>query len=193
MTDRSDELKRRIARAVEAGSFRSGRPIGLLSKQRLERMLGRPLPEVSIHDTEPAGVLADALQARAFTVGRHMFLPHSATLAHFAEDRGLLAHEMVHATQSAPSFPPGPPVGVTSGEKPIVRMASPSGTATSEHRMEREAASAEQEAMAHHDDSPRNDDSDRPDPALIADRVYRLIANELSLNRERSPERVLGR
>ena len=81
----------------------SGRPLGSSDRAFFEPRLGADLSTVRLHDDAASAEVAEALDARAFTVGRHIFFgcgnaPHSSLSA-----RHLLAHELVHTLQQGAS------------------------------------------------------------------------------------------
>jgi hypothetical protein len=190
--NREDETKQRIAESVSAGELGPGRPIGLLVHQRLERMLGRSLPDARVHETEEAALMTDALDARAFTVGTDIFAPASALRQEFAAGRGLLAHELVHAAQSSPPLKGdlSSHTRTVQSDGVMARTALRSRAAQHESHFEAEAAAAE--AVAGGIDQSRDqheESTPAPDPELVADRVYRLMVEESQLFRERKAMR----
>ncbi|HYE29049.1 MAG TPA: DUF4157 domain-containing protein [Allosphingosinicella sp.] len=82
-------------RAAEA----RGRPLRPAARQWFEARLGATLTDVRLHEGAEAETLAEALNARAFTHGRHVFLGPGEGDLRSAESRRLLAHELAHAVQ----------------------------------------------------------------------------------------------
>src|SRR5689334_15318589 len=75
----------------------------------VERLLGRSLGDVRVHDSAQAGELAGRLGARAFTAGRHVYLPADLLHAPTPPRAALLAHELSHAVEQAGAPPALPP------------------------------------------------------------------------------------
>jgi hypothetical protein len=99
------------AAASSAGSG-PGAPMAPGPRATLERGLGVDLGGVRVHRDRDAGEAARTLGARAFTVGRSIWLGHGET----EQDLGLMAHETAHVLQAdgvlrrAPAAaPPAPP------------------------------------------------------------------------------------
>ncbi|MBN1323496.1 MAG: DUF4157 domain-containing protein [Methanotrichaceae archaeon] len=61
------------------------------------------LSQVRLHSDESASAWADRLQARAFTIGSHIFLRSDGLDSGSHEGQGLLAHELVHVMQQNPA------------------------------------------------------------------------------------------
>src|SRR5690348_7655074 len=74
----------------------------------VERLLGRSLSDVRVHDSSQAGDLARRLGARAFTVGRHVYARPELLRAPAPQAAALLAHELTHTVEQAgtPAAPP---------------------------------------------------------------------------------------
>ena len=86
-------LDAEVARTVRAPGLGETLLPGI--RARLERGLGVDLAALRIHTGERAHAAARRLGARAFTVGRHVYLGERATV----HDDALLAHEAAHAIQ----------------------------------------------------------------------------------------------
>ena len=152
----------------------------------LERLLGRSLADVRVHDSSQAGALAARLGARAFAAGRHIYVRPDLLRPLTPQGVALLAHELTHAVEqsdapalAAPAMPlltaagPGP----AAPAPPAVQRATPSGGG------EHSAVAAETAAL-------RSGQAGRPaaapiDPQAVADRVYRRIVDDLRTDRER--------
>lgn len=82
----------------------AGRPLDVVSRAYFEPRLGTDLSDVRIHDESDAARAADAVGARAFTVGNHIAFAQSRQNPGAPSGDRLLAHELVHvAQQRAPS------------------------------------------------------------------------------------------
>lgn len=81
-------------------------------RARVEPVVGRDLSGVRVHHDAAAGQAAEMLRARAFAVGRHVFLGRGESPG----DLGLMAHELAHAaralrgTSAEGALVPGPVV-----------------------------------------------------------------------------------
>jgi hypothetical protein len=90
----------------------------------LERLLGRSLADVRVHDSGQAGALAARLGARAFAAGRHIYVRPDLLRPLTPQGVALLAHELTHAVEqsdapaiAAPAMPllTAPPAGPAAG------------------------------------------------------------------------------
>ena len=68
---------------------------------RMGQALGRELPPVVIHTDEAAAQAAEALNARAFAQGHHIYFARGAWAPGTREGDELLAHELTHVVQDA--------------------------------------------------------------------------------------------
>jgi len=68
-------------------------------RERMGSALGQPLPGVVIHTDEAAAKAAEALNARAFAQGYHLYFGAGAFTPGTAEGDELLAHELTHVLQ----------------------------------------------------------------------------------------------
>jgi hypothetical protein len=172
----------------------------------LERRLGRSLADIRIHDTALAGQLAARLGARAFTVGRDIYVRPELLRPVTPEGAALLAHEVVHALQQSgaadlpmPLLRPGTPTGPRSAQAgqvaregasvPVQRQ--PAGGAGSLPIQRWAAGQPQRELVAEAVEAAalqRRADAGpqvQIDPEMLADRVYRLMVRELQLDGER--------
>ena len=67
----------------------------------MESRFARDFSGVRIHDDPNAASSADAVDARAFTVGNDIAFARGEYAPHSPEGRKLLAHELTHAVQQA--------------------------------------------------------------------------------------------
>ena len=74
-----------------------GRPLPVQARQFFELRLGVDLGQVRIHHDDKAAGLAEAIQACAFTTGRHIGFNRQAYNPGSLEGRRLLAHELAHS------------------------------------------------------------------------------------------------
>ena len=115
--------------AAALGRLRgSGRALLPGLRRDFERRFSISLTAVRVHDDAGADQLAQALGARAFTLGPDIFFRRGAFVPHEADGRRLLAHELAHTLQRA--TPAGPMLRLAASQGPL------------EARAERHAAQA---------------------------------------------------
>lgn len=78
-----------------------GRPLDADIRARLEPLVGQDLEQVRVHDGGQAAQAAQAVQARAFTVGREIVFGAGRYEPGTREGLSLLAHEATHVAQQA--------------------------------------------------------------------------------------------
>ena len=76
-----------------------GRPLDPPTRALMEARLGWNLGDVRVHTDSRAASAAEAVGARAFTVGSDVVFARDAYAPHSDEGRGLLTHELVHTVQ----------------------------------------------------------------------------------------------
>lgn len=79
-----------------------GRPLPSAWAAGFGSRLGANLSHVRIHDDAAAAALADAAEARAFTLGGHVFFGHGEYRPDLPSGRALLTHELAHAAEPSP-------------------------------------------------------------------------------------------
>jgi hypothetical protein len=84
---------------------RGGAPLPPPARAYFEPRFGASLAGVRVHADPEAGRLARQVQARAFTVGRHMFFGPGEYRPATPAGRRLLAHELTHTLQQARGQP----------------------------------------------------------------------------------------
>jgi Domain of unknown function (DUF4157)/Protein of unknown function (DUF2778) len=85
--------------AVDAALPGSGRPLDAATRPRMERAFQTDFSRVRVHDDSHSAATARALDARAFTVGRHIVF--GAGQARTPDGMRLLAHELAHVAQQS--------------------------------------------------------------------------------------------
>lgn len=184
-----------------------GEPIPPLARGRLEPLLGRSLGSVRVHAGSEAEELSDALGADAFAIGHQVFGRRDAMWEGGREALPLLAHELTHVVQQTnPPLVIAPAwerVGATSGgwdrrsggvdRSPIeaaphgIQRALADAEASANDRevaaQTVEASVSEKEGSARHQAT--GSSAPAVDPEVIADRVYRLMKQELVVEMER--------
>ena len=91
-------LPARVPAAIAERAF-AGRPLDRATVVDLESRFATSFDPVRIHDDAQAAALADAADARAFTVGNHIFFNRGEYRPRSPTGRALLAHELAHVEQ----------------------------------------------------------------------------------------------
>jgi Domain of unknown function (DUF4157) len=78
-----------------------GQPLDTDTRVAMESRLGHDFGAVRVHTDAMAGRSAHALQARAYTHGRHVVFAPGQFAPRSADGRRLIAHELVHVVQQA--------------------------------------------------------------------------------------------
>lgn len=116
-----DDIERRTARSVrrnaegtvdEGAAGRTGAPdivrrvvaspgrsLDETVQREMEGRVGGSFEDVQVHTGPRAAAAADALQARAFTVGNHVAFNRGEYRPETTEGKGVLAHELTHVRQ----------------------------------------------------------------------------------------------
>jgi hypothetical protein len=155
-----------------------GEPLADHIRRRLERLLGRSLDDVRVHDHEQAERLTRQLGAEAFTVGRHVYVRRGGGIGHTSRNLGLLAHEATHVAQQT-----GAAETAVSAARPLAALPVVQRTSGAT------AEGAEQEALNAEVAAQQATTAARSvlaiDPEEVAERVYRLMMRDLHLDHER--------
>jgi hypothetical protein len=197
----------RVSRGLSSLLSR-GEALDEMTRMEMESAFGYELKDVRIHQTKQAGELARELQAEAFTIGADIFTGEGKLNAPTRENRGLLAHELTHVIQQThPSPIPRRSDNSSSkslrapGEKGLSNIAGNagpphtalqlapigafrSGGSSIMGEMETAAQTAEQAVRREEENLTRS----RPpavDAEEVAEIVYRLMQQELLLERDR--------
>jgi hypothetical protein len=80
-----------------------GLPIDLASRAFMERRFGHDFSGVCVHRDAKAAESAAAVDAQAYTVGRHVVFGAGQYAPHTTAGKGLLAHELAHVIQQKQS------------------------------------------------------------------------------------------
>lgn len=168
--------------------------------QRLVNRLGN----VRIHDTAQAGELASRLGARAFTIGRDVYVRPDLMRPANSRSMSLLAHELFHvgeqtgvshAALEMPLLQPSQPTGMSgrgTSARGVAVQRAPAGDTTVPASLSGSeiAAEAIESAVVRQNvaetSGQQRAGQEPPDPNDIADKVYNLIARDLMLDRERA-------
>ena len=101
----ADRAAQRAVRQAGAGPVRTRAHGGRLddhTRRRMERALGADLSAVRLHTGRDVDEVGDLLQARAFTVGRNVYVRRAAYRPGTRAGDELLAHELAHTLQQPP-------------------------------------------------------------------------------------------
>ncbi|MDO8673628.1 MAG: DUF4157 domain-containing protein [Dehalococcoidia bacterium] len=185
----------------------TGRRLDLDVERRMEAVFGRNLGDVRIHDTNQAGELAGRLEAEAFTLGPQIFSGPERLAPTSREGLALLGHELTHVVQQtqpdavlpvqAPmrGYPAMPlalgrasPVGsmTAPGQStgaPVKAQLSSTHSSTEADASEAQALEVEQATRGMVGGEPA--EPKKIEAAEIAERVFRLMLDDLRLERER--------
>lgn len=98
--DGAEPIAARVLDAAGSpGAAGAGAPLGEASRAAFEARFGRDLGQVRLHDDRAAHAAAEAIGARAFTLGPHIVFARGEYRPETARGRRLLAHELVHVLQ----------------------------------------------------------------------------------------------
>ena len=86
---------------VEDVAREPGRPLAPKVRQPMEARFGSDFSQVRIHDDAQAAAAANAIGAKAFTVGHHIGFAHPGLAGSVQDRQHLLAHELAHVAQHA--------------------------------------------------------------------------------------------
>lgn len=185
-----------------------GEALDEMTRMEMESAFGYDLKDVRIHETKQAGELARGLQAEAFTIGADVFTSEGKLNTLTRENRGLLAHELTHVIQQTHPrpvlrssdnvsleslrIPGGKELSKTAGNAELPHLAlqlapiSPfqNGGSSTTEAMEAAAQTAEQ-AVRREEEGLSKSQTPAVDAEEIAEIVYRLMQQELLLERDR--------
>ena len=88
-----------LASTIRRRCESSGEPLAAQTRAFMEPRFGRDFSRVRVHTDGPSGEIARQLNARAFTLGNHIFFSPGEYRFQHASGRKLLAHELTHAVQ----------------------------------------------------------------------------------------------
>ena len=96
---RRDSTVASAARAREALAIGAGGPLDASTRAFMEPRFGHDFGHVRVHADSAAAAAAEALNARAFTLGRDLVFAQGEYRPHTSSGRHLIAHELAHAVQ----------------------------------------------------------------------------------------------
>jgi len=187
---------RRLAKWLEQ-VLGSGRPLDDAVRRQMENLFGRSLEDVRIHDSRHAGEVARRLGGQAFTIGGQIFGDEGDFSTFTPGGMGLMVHELTHVIQQtqpahthhvgvAPcrsTFTRG--AGVSHDvQRPMFAGHTPPSPGSIQQSIETEAMASEEsvrQAAEGRQQAPQGADVEK-----LADRVYRLMQQELRTDRERN-------
>ncbi len=85
------------------GLERRGEPLGCQWRRTLEPLYRTSFADVRVHDDESSHRAARSLDARAFTIGRHLYFAAGQYRPAQRDGLHLLAHELAHTVQQGPA------------------------------------------------------------------------------------------
>lgn len=88
---------------VRAVLARTGQPLNATTREFMEHRFGHDFSQVRIHSDKRAAESADAINARAYTVGQNIVFGHGEYTPSTLSSRRLLAHELTHVIQQSQS------------------------------------------------------------------------------------------
>lgn len=97
---------------INAALNAPGRPLNRATRSFFEPRFGRDFSQVRVHTDEPAAQSAQEVNARAYTIGRHVVFGRSQYNPESTSGRILLAHELAHTIQQGQ--------GVKNASSPVV-------------------------------------------------------------------------
>jgi hypothetical protein len=81
----------------------SGRPLDTSTREFFEPRFGHDFSNIRIHDDDKAASSANAVNAKAYTIGEHIVLGANQAAPQSDDGRKLLAHELAHTIQQGHS------------------------------------------------------------------------------------------
>jgi len=180
--------------------FNVGEPLDVTTRGLMEAFFGHDLKDVRIHRRYQAEEASHRLGARAFTFKSQIFGSRQNLDSSRMEGLGLLAHELTHAIQQTQphELPQGEmvnqdnsPVRVASAashsDTEMVLLAPAKSSLLTVNLQLREAQAQSSERLvveALSDNEPQSPVEINPEE--VANEVYRLMRNDLVLERERA-------
>lgn len=176
-----------------------GRPLDDDTRRQMERFFGQTLDDVRIHDSQQAGELATRLGGEAFAIEGHVFGDPERLRTFTPEGQALVAHELTHVVQQTQP-PPAPRRSRTqtpyaplaeagvSQAVPTPRFArrSTTGSPSAGAPAEAEAEANEDRMRQAAEAAEERSEEQQVDVEELADRVYRLMRQDLALDRDRN-------
>uniref|UniRef100_UPI0035BC2596 eCIS core domain-containing protein n=1 Tax=Sphingomonas sp. TaxID=28214 RepID=UPI0035BC2596 len=95
-------------RALAGVSASAGQPLDRATRAEMEPLFGHDFGRVRVHTHAAAAGAAQAIGARAYTVGHHVAFGAMRHDPASAAGRRLLAHELAHVVQQSGAAAPGP-------------------------------------------------------------------------------------
>lgn len=108
-----------------------GQPLDPATRNFMESRLGHDLGDVRIHIHGQAAASAQAIGARAYTVGRDVVFRPGQYAPNTQAGRRLLAHELTHVVQQSPAKGETRRMGISKGAAPMIQRQTDVGTTRS--------------------------------------------------------------
>lgn len=121
--DGSDANAMPLPPTVSAVVSSPGRPLEPKVRAEMEFRLGHQLSRVRVHTDARAASSAKSVDARAYTLGRHIVFDGGEYAPETTRGWHLLAHELVHVVQQGSGLEPVPSVEMASEHHPAEREA----------------------------------------------------------------------
>jgi hypothetical protein len=102
-----------LASTVDAGLGSPGQALDRQTREFFESRFGYDFSQVSVHTGSRAAASAEALQAKAYTVGPQIVFGSGEYAPESPEGKELLAHELAHVVQQGSTAAPGGPGDIT--------------------------------------------------------------------------------
>ena len=176
-----------------AGSVRAlqggGRPLPTAARAFFEPRFGADFSQVRIHDNAAGAESAQALQARAFTLGQHIAFAPGQYNVNTQNGRFLLAHELTHVIQQGAARAPSNQVQRLV-RRTRVSCTAPDGSFRNPYSADRRAASLLTRAIERIDSALANRAADPAHADVVA--VGRALRRAFRLNPNRNSTWTLG-
>jgi Domain of unknown function (DUF4157) len=95
----SEDGASRRSPVVDVVGRGGGEPLDGRTRQSMERALGADLGQVRVHDDQAASASAQAIDARAYTVGEEIVFQSGSYRPDTLDGQRMLAHELTHVIQ----------------------------------------------------------------------------------------------
>jgi len=168
---RKAEREARAAAVPEGG----GKPLDAEVRARMEPRLGADLGKVRVHDDGASGAAAEAMGARAFTVGNHIHFGAGQLASGTRDGDRLLAHELTHVVQGTGR---APIARKESGDDAAAEGAAQTDvpTATEGGGAAAATGATSEEAAAEGTDAPTGEPVGEVPPSSLADEAEQVVS-----------------
>jgi hypothetical protein len=105
-----------------------GRPLDHGARSFMEGRFGRTFRDINVHTDPQAAASAQSVNARAYTVGRHIVFSSGSYAPESRDGRSLLAHELAHVVQQSGGAGSAAVDRLQRAEKLGTKVTEPTGT-----------------------------------------------------------------